>query len=196
MGSARNAPFGFEHTDSDSGVFVDWSCAQCPACTAGAPLWCSQPSSDGRSVTEQLPARCATVLTTALLAVAALAEVPAAETVLVVAAEESPLALLARSIVVARLVTATDLHSAELRAELAQVEPSGRAGVVVAGLDVREAVKAVRRGGFVCIADDTSQLPTVTELVQREVTLVGPRDVAGVLARVAHDDWEAALAAA
>lgn len=51
--------------------------------------------------------------------------------------------------------------------------PTGRADVVVTLFQAREAVRAVRRGGTVCLPLAEVDAPSVTELVQREVRLVG-----------------------
>ena len=178
-------------------VRVDRSCGHCAACLAGSMLWCLSPSTSGRELAGPVPADRAGPLTAALLAAAALAEVDAvAGTVLAVGAEKGALDVLLRAVTDARVLVAVDPFDAAVKDELARLEPSGRAPVVVAGPDVRSAVRAVRRGGHVCIDGSAATLPSVTELVQREVTLVGPRDVAGLIRRLDQNTWISAVAAA
>lgn len=196
MSDAQAAAFGVEDSGVDLVVFVDRSCGGCAPCGSGATLWCASPSVTGRVLTAPFPAVLAPALRTALLGAAALAAAPDVATVLMAVAAEGPLPVLARAVSSSRLVAGPDLAAPELRAELGRLEPSGRARVVVAGADVRAAVRAVRRGGIVCVADQTARLPSVTELVQREVSLVGARDVAGVLSHLSEADWSAAVAAA
>ena len=174
-------------------VLVDHACGACASCTTGAPLWCATPVADGRDLTPGLPADRIAGLAHALLTVAALDAAPAAAAVLVVGDPQGPTAVLARALADGRVVVASEPAAA--RGELAG-EPTGRAAVVVAGTDARAAVRAVRRGGHVCVADPTATLPSVTELVQREVTLVAPQDVAALAARIDTDLWAAAVAAA
>jgi hypothetical protein len=177
-------------------VLVDRSCGDCAACAAGAPLWCTRPDPEGRDLTAVFAAERADVLVAALTAAAALAEAPATSTVLVVGDEDGPLATLVRALVPTRVLVSPDPFAATTKAALGDLEPSGRAPVVVAGTDARAAVKAVRRGGHVCVGLPDARMPSVTELVQREVTLVGPRDVAGTVRRLGEPAWAAAVSAA
>lgn len=179
-----------------SAVLVDGACGSCGSCMAGAGLHCTRPLAEGRVLTEPVPLAVAEELLAAIFAVAALTEVPETETVVVAAQDSSSLAVLVRAISPSRVLLATDLRDDTLRAELSRLEPSGRARVVVAGGDVRAAVRAVRRGGYVCVGGPALDLPSVTELVQREVSLVSPRDAAAVLDRVSAQVWSAAVAAA
>jgi threonine dehydrogenase-like Zn-dependent dehydrogenase len=180
---------------ADSVVLVDRSCGSCPSCAAGATLWCRRPSAEGRDLGSPFPADRAEAVASAIAGAAALAEAPPASTVLVVDREDGPLAVLARVVTAGRVV-GPDLSDADLRSALATTEPTGRAAVIVAGADARAAVKAVRRGGHVCVGQPGARLPSVTELVQREVTLVGPRDVAALVRRVGESAWAATVAAA
>ncbi len=172
-------------------VLVDHACRSCAACSAGAGLWCTAPVPEGRQLTPELPESRVAVVAEALLSIAALEEVATSSAVLLLSAPASPVAVLG-SAFAKRLVVATS--PAEARAELKD-EATGRAAVVVAGADARIAVRGVRRGGHVCVADPTATLPSVTELVQREVTLVGPRDVAGLAKRIDLDLWTAVIEA-
>jgi hypothetical protein len=62
--------------------------------------------------------------------------------------------------------------------QLADSSAFGRADVVVSLLSGRDGVLAVRRGGTVCLGDASVAMPSVTELAQREVRIVGPQDLA------------------
>lgn len=180
-------------------VLVDHSCDECDTCSAGAPLWCTSPV-PGRTATAPVPEAAGLVLRDAVLSAAAVLEAPARSTVLVAAAEGAPVVLLVRSVVDAVVLAGPHLADEALRARITAREPSGRAPVVVAGGDVRAAVRAVRRGGHVCVpwsdAPPALDRPSVTELVQREVTLVPPRQVAEVLQRLGGADWDAVVAVA
>lgn len=180
-------------------VLLDRSCGKCDTCSAGAMLWCTSLTS-GRAVTTPVPAQAGPVLRDAVLLAAAVLEAPRCATVLVAAPEGAPVVRLIRSVVDAMVLAGGNLTDDTLRARVAAREPSGRASVVVTGGDGRAAVRAVRRGGHVCVGSSTSSpalpLPSVTELVQREVTLVSPRQVAEVLSRLSDDDWKAAVALA
>lgn len=181
---------------SADAVFVDRSCGSCPACLTGARLWCLHPSEPGRDLTGPVPADRVDTLTAALSAAAALAEAPTAGTVLAIGDEDGPLAILVRAVTDAHVLVVPDPFGSDVKERLGRLEDSGRAPVVVAGADVRAAVRAVRRGGHVCVGVPTDKQPSVTELVQREVTLVGPRDVAGLIGRLDQDTWISAVAAA
>lgn len=191
MGSRPEMSLGMQRTES-AVVLTDRACDTCPACAAGARMWCLTPAAVGRELTPELPADQAPAIADALLAAAALAEAPATATVLLLADPDGAVARLVRALAAGRVVVAPEPGLA--RAELA-AEPTGRAPVVIAGADVRAAVRAVRRGGHVCVAGPVESLPSVTELVQREVTLISPQDAAAPARRVPPSLW-ASLAAA
>jgi hypothetical protein len=64
---------------------------------------------------------------------------------------------------------------------LADATPTGRAEVVLSLIDGRAATKAVARGGVVCLPDRQLPMPTVTEVVQRELRLVGVHSLRDLL---------------
>jgi LacI family transcriptional regulator len=114
-------------------------------------------------------------------------------------AADRPDGILARLVRVLRpdaSVVAGDPDDARIRTAVAELTATGRADTVVAATDARRAVKAVRRGGHVCVGRDGGALPSTTELVQREVTLVGPRTLAGLLSDTLRRGVDAALDAA
>ena len=192
MFSRPDVSLGSRRT-TQGAVLVDHACGACAACAAGAGLWCLTPDAEARDLSPELPTERVAELAEAMLAVAALAAAPVAEAVLVVADPGGPTAALARGLVAGHVVVAPEPAAA--RAEFVG-EPTGRAAVVVAGADARAAVRVVRRGGHVCLTAAVTTLPSITEVVQREVTLVSPRDVAALAARIDADLWAAAVAAA
>ncbi|MDN4160191.1 hypothetical protein [Nocardioides abyssi] len=187
--------FGVDTVGTEA-LLADRSCGTCEPCAAGASLWCRSPRSTARTSSPALPGDVAPALRSAVLAVAALLDAPAARTTLVVGHEGSATLVLARLLVDGAVLAAPSLTDPALKAQVAAREASGRAAVVVAGDDVRSAVRAVRRGGHVCVPGQGAEMPSVTELVQREVTLLAPQDVSRVLERLTDEDWAAAVAAA
>lgn len=174
-------------------VLVDVSCGRCLECEAGAPVWCREQGEEGREVV-RVPAMLAPVALEALLATAALERAPEGVPVLVVAAPGSPLPELVRRLRADASVICGDPADGDVREALAALDPTGRAPVLVTTGDARRAVKAVRRGGQVCVSGTAAAVPSITELVQREVTLVGPRDLAPVMTRIDPPELRALLA--
>ena len=171
-------------------VLIDRACGSCASCAAGSTLWCLALATGGRDLTPELPRMRVEALADALVAVAALYAVAGPATVLLVRDPQGPAALLARVLLDDRVVIVPDVAAAR---ERLAAEPTGRASVVVADADV---ARAVRRGGHVVVTSRPATLPTVTELVQREVSLVVPQDVTAVADRIDPALWAAAVAAA
>lgn len=174
-------------------VLVDLSCGRCLECEAGAPVWCREQDEEGREIV-RVPAGLAAEALEALLAAAALEHAPKGVPVLVVAVPGSPLPELVRRLRADDCVVCGDPADGEVREALAALDPTGRAPVLVTTGDARRAVKTVRRGGHVCVSGTAAALPSITELVQREVTLVGPRDLAPVTTRIDPPELRAVLA--
>lgn len=64
------------------------------------------------------------------------------------------------------------------RDRLAALSPSGRADVVIAADgDLARAARLVRRGGVISTVASPTTRPTVTTIVQRELSLPSPRDL-------------------
>jgi hypothetical protein len=166
-------------------VIVDRSCGICPTCKSGFLLWCTDTgnerelmapftSMDPRSLLRSLTACAAFVV----------AGVDPSAVVLVLdetSSDSMSIQALLRSIHPGFVVATSDPADAGARKALAQVSSHGRADVVVASHLARAAVKAVVRGGIVCLPADTVEGLTVTELVQREVQLVGARSIQDLL---------------
>lgn len=172
---------------SAGAVLVDLSCGLCHSCCAGAPLWCQSPGAEGRDLSPAITSGRVDDVAAALMLASAVTRTPVGATVLVLADEREPVALVLAELATGRVVVAPDVQSA--RSQLAS-EPTGRAAVVASADEIRAAVRAVRRGGHVCTAGPAASRPSVTELVQREVTLVGPNDVAGVAGRIPTVLWD------
>ncbi len=90
------------------------------------------------------------------------------DAVLVVLASDPSLVDLCRAVHPGPVLAADD--AASLRGEI--LTPTGRADAVVTTAAAQRAVRAVRRGGVVCLPWAEVDAPTVTEVVQREVRLV------------------------
>lgn len=158
----------------------DVACGRCPACRAGKTYWCSEPAATGSTLatlgTDADPdwvRRWATAL-------GALAEArpDPDDTVLLLSPAPSSAATRLVGLVHPGLVLATDGSDDDSRRTLREVSPTGRAQVVVALGQARTAVRSVQRGGVVCLPDSPDvATPSITELVQRDVRLVGPSAV-------------------
>lgn len=184
-------------TGSESEI-VDLSCGHCELCVAGSRSWCESPvgGSDSRlgwgAPTEKLEL----LVEAALVASAAMQVNLQGATVAVVGQDRQPLVEMVKGLGATRVLNAPDTFDTELLSALGQVEATGRAGVVLTLGDARSAVLSVRRGGVVCVGRNAGVLPSLTELVQREVRVLGPRDVVALLDAIGPKTWAAAVAAA
>jgi len=114
-------------------------------------------------------------------AAAVLAAGLAPDAVLVVLDDEPALGALGA--LCAALHTGVVLTAADARALQGQITtPTGRADAIVTTRAARSAVRAVRRGGTVCLPWADVDAPSVTELVQREVRLVGTDSLQALMA--------------
>lgn len=66
-----------------------------------------------------------------------------------------------------------DSRSPETRARLSELSRTGRAATVLNARDQGKAVRAVERGGTVVLVTGEGPQPTLTEIVQRELTVIG-----------------------
>jgi len=168
-------------TDGQVTVF-DHSCGTCPQCSAGWSLHCSviidtgvtaliAPGDDPEALLRRV---------TASSALSALAP-DSANVVLCLdeAAPEGPtLADFVRCVHSGPVLEAATPTDPPIVQALAGMTALGRADIVVTTSQARAAVKAVRRGRWVCLPLADVTAPTITEVVQREVTLVAPRALA------------------
>ncbi len=119
------------------------------------------------------------------------ADVPTDHSVLVLGDEScAPLARMIERVHIGAVFLAEDPRDPQVTHQLASNRPTGRADAVVTTTRVRAAVKAVRRGGRVCAAasDDIAfEMPSITEVVQREVAIVGAADVVGAALAIGSD---------
>lgn len=183
-------------TGTGSAAVIDVSCGRCAACTSGSDLWCSRPHSDGEVLVEVPAAHGETATQSLLVADAVRCAEPADEHAVLVlgGAAAVAAAALVRLMQSGAVLTARDARDPEVRGALAVARPSGRADVVACVHDDRAAVRAVARGGDVCIAFGGPATTSVTELVQREVRLLGPRSLTALLTVLGRPAAEAALA--
>jgi hypothetical protein len=168
---------------------VDARCGDCAACGVGRDYWCLGARESGPVLAEIAGVRDHALVrrwTSALAALAAGRHEPAA-TLLVLA--DGPPELVTDLVALwhpGAVVVASDPRDSDMRRRLSELSDTGRAPLVLTVTDVRAAVRAVERGGHVCGPDDGSVLPSVTELVQRDVTLVSAK---GIDALVTGSSW-------
>jgi D-arabinose 1-dehydrogenase-like Zn-dependent alcohol dehydrogenase len=166
----------------------DRSCDACPACRSGRPLWCTHLGA-AREVAAPVTALTPEEVLRSLCAAAAFtaARIAPDATVLVIDDATGPLSLgeLLPRLHPGPVVATADAADPQARARIAEISAHGRADAAVVTYAARAAVKSVLRGGTVCLPADPVDAPSVTELVQREVRLVGARSLLDVLARAA-----------
>ncbi|MGZ4538545.1 MAG: hypothetical protein ACXVYC_00045 [Blastococcus sp.] len=75
------------------------------------------------------------------------------------------------------VIASLDGRDSQTRSELAGLSSTGRAATVASPVDGISAVRSVERGGSVYLADTVTLVPTVTDVVQRYVSIRGPRTV-------------------
>jgi len=170
-------------------VVQDRSCESCATCKSGFRLWCTQPGDacDLFSPVTRLDPR---DLLRSLTASAAFLEARVVSHAVVLVldhASDDPMSLenVLRKLHPGAVFATSDASDKDIRVCIADASENGRADAVVASHLARDAIKAVVRGGIVCLPADSVESPTVTELVQREVRLVGARSVHDLLERVA-----------
>lgn len=167
-------------TGTTSTLLVDGRCGDCAACRAGRDYWCLDARESGPALAEIAGVHDHGLVrrwTSALAALAAARHEPAAT--LLVLAHGSP-ELITDLVTLwhhGAVVVASDARDPEMRERLSELSSTGRAPLVLTVTDVRTAVRAVERGGQVCGPDDGTLLPSVTELVQRDVTLVSAQRI-------------------
>lgn len=172
---------------------VDRSCGVCRTCVVGARYWCPEPLKRGETLLTTPANVVPTSILTALTAMSAViaAKLTPQSTVLVL----SPLgheviARIVGFIHAGPILSAAEAGDQQVRRRLADLTVTGRADAVVALRDGREAVKAVVRGGTVCLPDSPLRCPSIAELVQREVRLVGPQDLKDSIRRAGREALE------
>jgi hypothetical protein len=166
--------------EGDSTHVLDVHCGECAACRGSADYWCLEERPDGPELLALKSPVETQDLRRWLGALAALATTkPATGTVLLVLRSVEPLAVaaLARPWHDGPVLTSSDGRDDGVRDRLRQLSPTGRAQTVLALDHARTAVRAVQRGGQVCLPDVAVDAPSVTELVQRDVRLIAPRRI-------------------
>ena len=181
---------GLRFATGDAGVqLVDVRCGACAACDAGRDYWCLEARESGDVLAEVCGVQDTGLVRRWVSALAALALAHRSTDALLVLddVDAEAVAALVAPWVQGDVVVAADARDPEMRRRLAAVSATGRAPLVLTVTDVRSAVRAVERGGQVCGPDGATRLPSVTELVQRDVTLLAAR---GVDALATGSSWE------
>lgn len=169
----------------------DVSCGACSACAGGAPLWCANPVEHGVVLCSVRADSRDPLQSLLILASVDAAQIDGDQVIVVVGHDDGDaLARLLRLVHGGTVLATTDLKAPELRSALSASRPSGRADVVATLGSARDAVRAVTRGGTVCLTGTTPADATVTEVVQREVRLVGPQDLRSVIDRAGRQSVE------
>ncbi|GAC1322584.1 MAG: hypothetical protein NVSMB13_01220 [Mycobacteriales bacterium] len=171
--------------DGGKAQLVDVRCRLCAACRIGRDYWCLDALAAGPVLAEMAAALDRALIWRWLSALAALAAARAEpNSPLLVLGQDSPEPILDLLAIWHRgpVVVATDARDPGMRNRLSGLSSTGRAAMVVTVTDVRSAVRAVERGGQVCAPDDGRALPSVTELVQRDVRLVSALSIDALVA--------------
>jgi len=163
----------------------DHACGNCEACLRGVLLSCTEPWAVGveilRGTTDP------DVMFRAVTAAAAFASSgTSAGAVVLVLSDQPTLARLIRTIHSGPILESASSADPDVRLALQSLTRTGRPDVVVTDRQGIAAVKAVVRGGKVALPFAEVDAPSVTELVQREVTLVGPKAVQDLVNRAGH----------
>lgn len=185
--------------DPGRGLVLDHSCQSCAICAAGSPVWCQTPIRIGRILCKYPTILSATEVLAKLMTLSALvaAELSASDVVLAITpGNPAGLLRLAGLVHQGPLLSAANPKDPSVKMALAHLTSTGRADAVLSTHSVRAAVRAVSRGGCVCVPDRVADPTTVTEFVQRELRLVGPRELDRTVRKVGQSSIEAALAAA
>lgn len=187
---------GLRVVSGKSTQLVDVHCGDCAACRVGRDFWCLAARDDGPVLVELTGSRDGELVSRWAAALGALgaARRDAGTSLLILADRPAEsVASLIELFHPGPVVVARDAGDPEMRRRLSELSPTGRAAIVVTVSDVRAAVRAVERGGQVCGPLDGLHLPTVTELVQRDVTLVAPRSIEALAAGSTWADLAARL---
>ncbi len=176
----------------DHYLLLDHACGRCPSCEEGWTVWCEQPTA-GQPLCWVPAEHSPSEVSSLLEAVSAFlsARVESKAVVLAIAPEGGVTILDALTLVHSGpVLLASDPRDPSVKSRLAGLNEAGRADAVVSLRSGRDAVRAVKRGGTVCLPDTAVEMPTVTELAQREVRLVGPRDLAELVKKVGRQSVE------
>ena len=179
-------------------MIVDASCGFCAECASGVRLNCTVPDALGGLCGPAVPSAAAAGLTRALLTAAALATIaPEADStpIAAIGRNAEAVATFARRAAGTEVISAPDSRDPALRRRLADAHVTTRPRIALSASSLRSAVRLARRGGFAAAPGDVSDLPSVTEVVQREVTLAQAHSVRDLLQTLSPEDWADAAAA-
>lgn len=160
----------------------NFACGCCAACTQGWSVYCAHPAIGDLlcAVPRRVGAQRALTL---LMVVSAFLSAAVDDSAVVLAASEegNVLAGLLRCVHKGSVLVAPSFRNTDVKVRLAQLSSTGRADVIVTSLSGRDAVMVVKRGGVVCLPRTDIEMPSVTELAQREVRIFGPQSVSAVV---------------
>jgi hypothetical protein len=201
IGSRPLSAFGSRQVTERDSEIIDLSCGNCESCAAGSRSWCERPGTDGeregRCTGWTAPTdRLDKLVKAALVASAAMHTDLGCLTVTVVGQDRQALIEMVLGLGATRVLNAPSTLDDDLLAALRKVAATGRPDVVLTLDNCRSAVLSARRGGVVCVGANAGVLPSLTELVQREVQVVGPGDLFSLLDALGPITWAAAVAAA
>jgi hypothetical protein len=182
--------------DGERTHVLDVHCGRCAACRASLDFWCLDPRHDGERLLSLATRVSTDHVQRWLAALAALATTtPASDAVLLVLEEVDADAAteLVRPWHSGPVLASPDGRDEMTRSHLAELSATGRAQTVLTLHEARTAVRAVQRGGQVCLPDVVVDAPSVTELVQRDVKLVGAQRIRDLVVTTSWSDLGSSL---
>lgn len=161
-------------------ALLDASCGACDRCTDGLDFWCTSPSfeNEGTLLAELglMPSEHTLMVVLGLTALAGRS--PVRTPVLIETPEVEIAQRIAALLAPAQTFVTDDSRGVETRKQLAAASRTGRAGTVLNVVDHGKAVRAVERGGVVVVTPSAAVRATLTEIVQRELSVVGVTSLA------------------
>lgn len=155
---------------------ADVSCRECPPCRRGHTYWCSAPARASTHVDFATGDWELVLRWLALLASLVDRRPPPGQPLLVLSRQpQDTVVHLVGRVHDGPVIASTDGRDIDSRNALATLTATGRATTVAATHNARAAVRSVQRGGVVHLPDLSVSLPSVTEVVQRDVRLLGPQ---------------------
>lgn len=181
--------------DVGTALLFDRSCGHCGVCQLGWSAWCEQPG-EGRALCS-IPKQVSVSFATAVLMATSALMTADLDGSAIVAVCTPPghevLSRLAQLVHRGPIVATSDLRDPQFKSYLGETSATGRPDAIVTVSSGRDAVMAVKRGGIVCLAESIDDMPSVTELAQREVRVLGPRDLSAVVDGIGRRQVEEAF---
>lgn len=180
---------------SGTAHIFDRSCGRCDVCQLGWSVWCEQ-MGEGRALCS-IPTQLSVSFATAMLMATSALMVANLDGSAVVAVfsplGDEALFRLVQLVHRGTVVATSDLRDPVFKSYIAGISVTGRPDAIVTVSGGRDAVMAVKRGGIVCLANSVADMPSVTELAQREVRVLGPRDLSAVVEFIGRKQVEDAF---